>query len=128
MKKIIVALLLGLFCLINVQTQEGAKPVPSDSDLKTADPKIRSSWPCGGMTFSDEDTKLDALIAGTKEIQKELEWLRGELNQAMETMKEEERGNFNVQEVMSDYNQMDRLASRLLKKLEEARRSVRKKP
>jgi DNA integrity scanning protein DisA with diadenylate cyclase activity len=79
-------------------------------------------------TGAGAEVELKKVVADMKQKTQDLERLGQKFDEAMRTLEKEDRlGNFQIQELMSDYNRALELHSRVLKTLNEiAKESMRK--
>jgi SMC interacting uncharacterized protein involved in chromosome segregation len=109
MKNICIVLLLIALANTNILAQQ--RPESSAKDAR------------------DATVKLEALVVEMKRLQKELDRMIKQLDEAMRELKDNKRlGNSEIQELMSDFNQAAASASRILRKIDESRKSVTAKP
>jgi len=74
------------------------------------------------------NAELKTIIAEMKQKAEELEQLGKQLDDAMRKLEKEERsGNFQIQEIMSDYDPMEQIISRVKKKLDDTRQGLTRK-
>lgn len=119
MKRLMFVLLLGMIFSAGVQAQK--RPNPTGDGVLPAN--------TAATTDSSPRAAVRALLAGMKQAEDDLERLRKKFDEMLRRLKEkEDLDSFQIQELMSDYNQMETLASKVLKRLEEQRKGLTATP